>query len=67
MDEGEQWEAMMYSIRKAAKILNIDLTEEDLPEYMNWAAGRHMHRDLWARVYSKTRDYSGRVTRRVVR
>ena len=54
MDEGEQWEAMMYSIRKAARILNIDLTEEDLPEYMNWVAGRHMYRELWAQVYSKT-------------
>ena len=58
MDEGEQWEAMMYSIRKAAKILNMDLTEEDLPEYMNWTVGRDMHYRIWAKVYSKTRKYS---------
>lgn len=57
MDEGEQWEAMMASIRKAAKILNMDLTERDLPEYMNWVVGRHMHRNLWAQVYNKTRKY----------
>ena len=51
--EGEHWEAMMASIREAAKILNIDLTEKDMPEYMNWFVGRPMHRDLWARVYAK--------------
>ena len=54
-EEGEQWEAMMASIRGAARILNIDLTEEDMPEYMNWFVGRTMHRDLWARVYAKHR------------
>ena len=58
-EEGEHWEDMMASIRKAAKILNMDLTEENMPEYMNWFVGRTIHRDLWARVYAKTGKTSG--------
>ena len=53
MDIQEKWEALMASIRKAIHILNIDLTEADLPEYQNWYVGREMHQRLWALVYTK--------------
>jgi len=54
MEEWEKWEALMASIRKAAKILGKELTEQDVPEYLNWYVGRAMHEDLWAQVYAKT-------------
>jgi len=53
MEEWEKWEALMASIRKAAKILNIEITEQDVPEYLNWSVGRAMHEDLWAQVYAR--------------
>ena len=51
MDEYEKWDAIMRSIRKAARILNIDLTEQDVPEHLNWFVARKMHRYLWDQVY----------------
>lgn len=53
MDTDEKWEALLRSIRKAAKILSIDLTEEDMPRYQDWIAGADMHRKLWDLVYDK--------------
>ena len=53
MSEEEKWEKLMASIRKAAHILNIDLTEKDMPEYLNWPVGRDMNKRLWARVHRK--------------
>lgn len=49
----KEWEAIMHSIRKAAHILNEDLTERDMPEYQNWFVARDMHNNLWARVRSR--------------
>ena len=51
MDEDEQWHELILSMQKAAKILNIELTERDMPEYLDWFAGRNLHQDLWDRVY----------------
>ena len=53
MEEEEKWEALMMSIRRAAKISNIDLTEADMPDYLNWYVASDMHRNLWALVYHK--------------
>ena len=53
MDEFENWETLMRSIRRAAKILNIDLAEADMPDYLNWSVASDMHRNLWALIYSK--------------
>lgn len=55
LSEEEKWESMMRSIRKAAKILKIDLTERDIPEYLNWTEGSRLHDDLWDRVYGRAR------------
>lgn len=55
--ETEKWQAMMNSIRKAAKILNYDLTEEEMPEPLDWKAGSHLHERLWAEVYKSHRMY----------
>jgi len=51
MTEEEKWNALILSIKKAAKILGIDLTEEDIPEYLNWFSGAKMHKNLWNSVY----------------
>jgi len=53
MDEYAKWNAIILSIRKAARILRIYLTETDMPEHMNWFAARTMHRYLWDQVYLK--------------
>lgn len=50
MTEHEKWERLMASIRRAAKLLGIDLTELDIPEYLNWFVAARMSRDLWAKV-----------------
>lgn len=50
MEEAEKWEALMASIRKAARILNRDLTERHIPDYLNWPAARQMSQRLWAEV-----------------
>jgi len=51
MTEYEMWDAIIRSIRKAARILRIYLTEPDMPEHMNWFAARTMHKYLWDQVY----------------
>ena len=53
MSEEEKWEKLMASIRKAAHILNEDLTERDMPEYLNWPVGTDMNKRLWAQVHRK--------------
>jgi len=53
MDEVEKWEALLKSIMQASKILNIDLTEADMPDFLNWRVASDMHRKLWALVYQK--------------
>jgi len=55
MDEDEEWNLLILSIKKAARILNINLDKEDIPEYLNWFAGRTMHKNLWNQVYPKRR------------
>jgi len=55
VNEEDKWNALMRSIRKAARILNIDLSPEAMPEYMNWLVARTMHRYLWDQVYLKRR------------
>lgn len=47
------WEALMRSVRKAARILGEDLTERDMPDYQNWDLAREMHRNLWARIRNR--------------
>lgn len=56
MDEQEKWEQLMASIRKAAKILNIDLTEADIPRYLDWRAASDMHKRLWDLIYRKRKE-----------
>lgn len=60
MSEEDKWEKLMASIRKAAHILNLDLTEQDYPDYLNWPVGTAMNKNLWARVYRKRKDDAGR-------
>lgn len=50
MDEHEKWELLMASIREAARKSNTDLTEADMPEYLNWKAGVDLKEKLWAKV-----------------
>ena len=52
MDEEEKWQELTKSILAAAKILGWDITEEDLPEPLNWKAGAKMHKELWNNVYA---------------
>ena len=51
MDEYEKWGTLMFSIRRAAKILNIDLTEADMPDYLNWRVASALHEKLWSLIY----------------
>lgn len=51
MDEEEKWQALMRSIRKAAKILNWDYNTVDMPNYLDWKEGADLHRKLWDLVY----------------
>lgn len=53
MTEDEKWTCLLRSINRAARILNLDLTELDMPEYPNWWVGRRMHENLWGQVYLK--------------
>ena len=55
MTKEEEWENLIKSIKKAAHRLNEDLTERDMPDYMNWFVAREMHRNLWARVRRKNK------------
>ena len=50
MEEGENWQAMMASCRKACKILGEEFKE---PEYCNWFVGRDYYEKLWALVELK--------------
>ncbi len=60
----DDWEALVSSIRKAARILNMDLTERDMPDYQNWFIAREMHKDLWARVRSRRKRKGGDALRK---
>ncbi len=51
--EVEKWEALMRSIRRAARILNLDLTEVDMPDYLNWEVASDIHQNLWSMVYQR--------------
>ena len=56
MDKTEKWEILIRSIRRGAKILNIDLTEADMPEYLNWKVASDMNKNLWSLIYSRRRE-----------
>ena len=45
------WDDLIRSIMRACKILNLELTEADLPS--NWQEIRRSHDDLWGRVYAE--------------
>jgi len=47
------WNDLLKSIFRAAKILNIDITEKDIPDYGNYTAMVKMNEELWARVKNK--------------
>ena len=53
MTKETQWNLLIGAINKAAYILNMDLTERDMPDYMNWLVAREMNNNLWALI--KTR------------
>ena len=55
MDKDTQWQELIRSMNRAARILNIDLTEKDIPEYLDWYTARKIHRSLWNQVYLKKR------------
>ena len=62
MDKEEQWNLLMHSIRKAARILGIDLHEKELPDYMNWRMARDLNTKLWGKVRNrKERPAAGTV------
>lgn len=50
MTPEEKWERLMKSIRRAALILGIEITERDVPEYLNWPIARQMSKRLWGRI-----------------
>lgn len=52
-DETEEWNAIIHSIRKAARTLDRDLDKTDMPDYMNWFAARTIHDYLWMQVNLK--------------
>ena len=56
MTEEEKWEALIRSINKAAHILGKELTEKDVPEYLNWRVGTEMNHRLWSEVYARNKD-----------
>ena len=45
--EIESWQKMMFSCRKACKILRVEFSE---PEFLNWDGGRSYHERLWNKV-----------------
>ena len=53
MDTEYMWDNLIRSINKAARILRIDITEVEIPQYPNWYAARILHKNLWNLVYSK--------------
>lgn len=53
MNEEDKWNALIRSIKKAARILSEDLEEIDMPEYLNWRVGTDMNQHLWNQVYLK--------------
>jgi hypothetical protein len=53
MSEEDSWNTIIHSIKRAARILNINLTETDMPDYENWLAARTIHNYLWNQVYLK--------------
>jgi hypothetical protein len=46
----ERWQSLMYSCRKACKILNIDFKE---PMYYDWDGAVNYHDSLWGAVRKK--------------
>jgi len=53
MDEDEKWTALIRSINRAGKILNIDLTEKVMPQPMDWEYASELNRKLWDQVILK--------------
>jgi hypothetical protein len=51
----KQWISLLRSIKRAAKILNIDLTEKDIPEYGEWYSAVKLHSYLWSMVKRQKR------------
>ena len=49
----EQWLLLIGSINKAARLLNLDLREQDMPDYMNWLVARNINQSLWGKVCSQ--------------
>ena len=56
MKPHEKWIELLRSIRKAAKILNMDLTEEDMPDGQNWFMASKMNKRLWDLVRLKKQE-----------
>ena len=50
MDEEEKWNRLMMSIRKAARILNLELTEPDMPQPSDWRYASSLNSRLWGLV-----------------
>ena len=50
MTEQQKWQNMMFSCRKACKVLNIDFVE---PMYLDWKNGNKYHDTLWGQVRLK--------------
>lgn len=44
------WSDLEFSIRKAARILNIDLQEKDMPAYDDYKGMEKLNDQLWAQV-----------------
>ena len=55
MNTEYSWDNLIRSINKAARILGIEITEAEMPQYPNWYAARQMHDNLWKMVYAKQR------------
>jgi len=55
MDEDEKWTTLIRSMNRAAKILNIDLTEKDMPQPMDWKYASKLNRSLWNQVTLRRR------------
>ena len=53
MNTEYSWDNLIRSINKAARILGIEITEAEMPQYPNWYAARQMHDNLWKMVYAK--------------
>lgn len=53
MDQEENWTSLIRSIKRAGKILNIDLTESDMPQPFDWRYASDFNRHLWNLVRLK--------------